>query len=100
MASIDFIHQEAKSANTSSEKIQGHLKNLTEIDVISDQISQSHSFLRPFLDYYKIRRGQNDGGTLLEQSQNSFLVYSEEHQSLQALDELFSVTLRKNEVNI
>ncbi len=100
MSAIDSIHHEAKSAPTNVENILEHIKQLKEIDVISDHISQSHSFLRPVLDYYRLRRGQNQGETLLEQAQNSFLTYSEEHQALKALDELFSVTLRKNEVNI
>lgn len=100
MSSIDTIHAEARSNEASQQVIQGHLKNLQEIDTISDQISQSHPFLRPILDFYHIRRGQNEGSTLLEQTQHSFLTYSEEHQALKALLELFSVTLNKNEVNI
>jgi hypothetical protein len=100
MSSIDTILKEAKSTSTDSEKIQGHMKNLKEIELISDQISQSNSFLRPFLDFYHIRKGQNDGSTLLEQAENTFLVYTEEYQALKALDELFTVTLSKNEVNI
>lgn len=100
MSAIDKIYHEAKSAPTDANKIQTHVRSLMEIETISDQISQSHPFLRPLLDYYRIRRGQNDGADLLEQSQISFLSYSEEHQALKALDELFSVTLRKNEVNI
>lgn len=100
MVSIDTIYHESKKQLADGSKIDGHLKNLVEIDRISDQISQSHSLLRPILDFYRIRRGQNHGETLTDQSQTSFLTYSEEHQALQALSELFSVTLKKNEVNI
>lgn len=100
MTSVDTIHQEAKSQNADHDKIQGHLKNLREMEAITDSISQSHSFLRPLLDFYRIRRGQNQGATLLDQAQHSFLTYSEEHQALKALQELFTVTLRKNEVSI
>jgi hypothetical protein len=100
MSSVDTIHQEAKSSSANNDKIQGHLKNLKEMDAITDQISQTNSFLRPILDFYRIRRGQNSGATLLEQSQHSFLTYSEEHQALKAMLELFSVTLSKNEVSI
>ena len=100
MSSIDTIHQEAKSASANSSLIQENLKNLKEIEEISDKISQSHVFLRPILDYYRIRKGQNLGSNLLEQSQHSFLTYSEEHQALKALLELFTVTLNKNEVSI
>jgi hypothetical protein len=100
MSSIHVIHQEAKSANSDNDKIQGHIKNLKEMEEIADKISQSHAFLRPLLDFYRIRRGQNDGKTLLEQSQHSFLTYSEEHQALKAILELFTVTLRKNEVSL
>ena len=76
------------------------VKNLKEMEEIADKISQSHAFLRPILDFYRIRRGQNDGENLLEQAQHSFLTYSEEHQALKAILELFTVTLRKNEVSI
>jgi hypothetical protein len=100
MSSINTIHQQAKSSQADAFIIEGHLKNLREIETITDKISQSHVFLRPILDYYRIRRGQNPGRNLLEQSQDSFLLYSEEHQALKSLLELFTVTLQKNEVNI
>lgn len=100
MSSVDTIHEEAKSQVADQDKIQGHLKNLRDIDAITDKISQSNIFLRPILDFYRIRRGQNNGNTLLEQAQHSFLTYSEEHQALKAIQELFTVTLRKNEASI
>lgn len=100
MVSIDTIYQESKSQEADGSKIDGHIKNLQEIEQITDKISSSHALLRPILDFYRIRRGQNTGDTLLDQSQNSYLTYSEEHQALTALNELFSVTLKKNEVNI
>lgn len=100
MVSIDTIYHQAKSKEADGSTIQGHIKNLQEIEVITEQISASHSLLRPLLDFYRIRRGQNYGSTLLDQSQNSLLTYSEEHQALSALQELFSVTLKRNEVNI
>lgn len=100
MSSIDIIHNEAKSKETDTQKVQGHLKNLRDMEGISDQIAQSHAFLRPILDFYRIRKAQNFGSSLLDQSQHSFLTYSEEHQALQALEELFSVTLRKNTASI
>lgn len=100
MSSVDTVYTESKKSLPDINKVQGQLQNLREIEALTDQISQTHSFLRPILDYYRIRRGQNHGTTLLEQSQHTFLAYSEEHQALKALQELFSVTLRKNEVNI
>lgn len=100
MVSIDTIYHQSRAKQADPEKVEGHLKNLIEIDRLSDQISQNNSLLRPVLDFYRIRRGQNEGETLSDQSQISFLTYSEEHQALQALNELFSVTLKGNEVNI
>lgn len=100
MSSIDTIHLEAKSSEANAAIIEGHIKNLQDIEKISDQIAESHPLLRPVLDFYRIRRGQNFGNTLQDQAQTSFLTYSEEHQALEALQELFSVTLKKNEVNI
>ncbi len=100
MASIDAVYQESRAAVANQETIDGHLNNLTEIDRLTDQIAGAFPLLRPVLDFYRIRRGQNDGTTLHDQSQKSFLTYSEEHQALKALDELFTVTLRKNEATI
>jgi hypothetical protein len=100
MASVDTIHQESKSKLVDISKIEGHLKNLSEIDKISDQLASTQSLLRPFLDFYRIRRSQNFGENLFDQSQSSFLTYAEEHQALKGLQELFFVTLRKNEVNL
>lgn len=100
MSSIDTVHQQSKAVQADATIIEGHLKNLKDIESITDKISQSHVFLRPVLDFYRIRRGQNSGTNLFEQSQNSFLLYSEEHQALKALLELFTVTLQKNEVSI
>lgn len=100
MSSVDTIHQEARSSEADANTIGGHINNLRDIEKISDQIAASHPLLRPILDFYRIRRGQNFGSTLIEQAQASLLTYAEEHQALQALQELFSVTLRKNEVNI
>jgi hypothetical protein len=100
MVSIDTVYHESRSKSCDVAKVEGHLKNLVEIDSISDQIASSHPILRPVIDFYRIRRGQNSGQTLNEQAQHSFLAYSEEHQALQALQELFSVTLKENEVNI
>jgi hypothetical protein len=100
MTSIDKIHQEAKSTISKSDVIFENIKTLKEVDIISDKISETHPFLRPFLDFYRIRRGQNNGNTLQEQSQTSFLNYAEEHQALKALMELFSVTLKRNETSI
>lgn len=100
MVSVDTVYHQAKSKNSQADIIEGHLKNLRDIDKISDQIAQSHSFFRPILDFYRIRKGQNDGRTLSEQAQHSFLNYSEEHQALEALLELFSMTLKQNEASI
>ena len=100
MLSIDTIYHETKAVEADGAKIEGHLKNLREIDQVSEQIAASHSLLRPVLDFYRIRRGQNNGTSLSEQIQTSFLTYTEEHQALQALQELFSVTLKRNEVNL
>jgi hypothetical protein len=100
MTSIDVIHQQSKAFHADGDIIQGHMRNLREIEEITDKISQSHPLLRPFLDYYRIRRGQNAGTKLFEQSQDTFLLYAEEHQCLKALLELFTVTLHKNEASI
>lgn len=88
MVSLDVILKEAKASSANADIIEGHLKNLREMDQTFESIARSHSLLQPVLDFYRIRRGQNDGSTLLEQVQNSILIYHEEHQALQALAEL------------
>jgi hypothetical protein len=88
MVSLDVILKEAKASSANAEIIEGHLKNLRDMDQTFESIARSHSLLQPVLDFYRIRRGQNDGSSLLEQVQNSILIYHEEHQALQALAEL------------
>lgn len=100
LSSIDTIYNQVKAASADGGVISGHLKNLQEIEEVVTKLAESRPMLRPFLDFYRLRRGQNDGNTLIEQVQHSYLTYSEEHHALTALDELFSVTLRKNEVSI
>jgi hypothetical protein len=100
LTSIETIHQEAKAQTTNSQVLIGHMNNLEDIEKVSDQISRSHIYLRPILDYYRIRRGQNTGANLLEQAQHSLIAYSEEQQALKALLELFTVTLNKKEASI
>lgn len=100
MSSIDSIYHESKLQDADHAKIKAHVAKLVEIEEVSEQIAAGHPLLRPLIDFYRIRRGQNQGNTLAEQSQSSFLTYAEEHQALQALHELFSVTLKRNEVNI
>jgi hypothetical protein len=100
MRAIDQVHQQSKGNDIEHVKLEQSLKQLKEIELLTEQVSQSHSFIRPLLDFYRIRRGQNRGDDLLSQSQHSFLVYSEEQQALKALRELFSVTLQKNTASI
>ena len=88
LVSLDTVLRESKSNKADAGVIDGHLKNLREIDTTFESISQSHSLLRPLLDFYRVRRGQNDGTSLLDQVQNSILVYHEEHQALKAMNEL------------
>lgn len=100
LSSVDTIYRESKLSNAKADVIEGHLKNLLEIEEVVEQVASSHPYIRPFLDFYRIRRGQNTGATLHEKSQNTFITYTEEHHALGALSELFSVTLRKNEASI
>lgn len=97
---IETVYKEAREQYSNAEKIDLQLKTQLEIEDLFEKISISFSMLRPFIDFYKIRKGQNDGKTLLEQSQNTLILLSEEHHALLALDELFSVTLKKNEATI
>lgn len=96
MVSLDDVYKEAKSAEADADKIQKNLTILKEVDDTMDKISASNPFLRPIIDFYKIRKGQIEGETLLERSQNSLLTYSEEHQAMSAFQELLlSIRNRK-----
>lgn len=100
MVSANKIHNEARANETNVDVINGHIKNLIEIDNTLEQLAASQQYLRPLLDFYKIKKSQPFGENLIEQTQSIFLSYAEEHQAIKALIELFSVTLRKNEVSI
>lgn len=90
MVSLDSIYKEAKASESDADVIQKNLTILKEVDETMDKISASNPFLRPVIDFYKIRKGQNDGESLLERSQNSLLTYSEEHQAMSAFQELLT----------
>jgi hypothetical protein len=98
--SVDKIYQMSKEDNLCPDTFKNHLKTLSEVDQIALDLSVSHSFLRPLFNFYQIRKSQGNITSLTEESQESYLIYSEEHQALEALKELFFVTLKKNEVNI
>jgi hypothetical protein len=100
LASLDMIVKEFRKNDVNYEIVEQQLDNLREMDQLFDQIAASNTMLRPFLDFYRIRKGQVPESNLLEQAQETFLTYNEEHQALSALEELFSVTLVKNEVSI
>lgn len=95
LASLDILLAEGKSETPDTEIVSGHLENLREIDETLRKISDSHSMLRPLLDFYHIRRGQNDGGNFREQVENSLLTYHEEHQAFQAFQELLETLERR-----
>ena len=97
LVSIDNIYQQAKSPSADAKIVEHNISNLLEVESISSELSKSHRLLRPILDYYRIRRSQNFGTTLLEHSQNSYLIYAEKHQALKGLLELVTVTMKKNE---
>lgn len=95
MVSLDGVYKEAKLSESDAEKISKNITTLTEVDGTMDKIAETNPFLRPILDFYKIRKGQIEGETLLEKSQNSILTYSEEHQALKAFAELLTAIRNK-----
>ncbi len=96
MVALDGVYKEAKNPEADADKIQKSLTTLQEVDETMDKISATNPFIRPVLDFYKIRKGQTAGETLLEKSQNSLLTYSEEHQALKAYEELLlAIAARK-----
>ncbi len=100
MVSIDHIYQQAKSPSADPKIIEDNIKILLDIDSISTELAKSHRLLRPFLDFYRIRRNQNLGTSLIDHSQNNYLIYAEEHQALKGLFELLSMTISKNEATL
>ncbi len=95
MLALDGVYKEAKATESDGAVIDKHFATLTEVDETFDKIAATNPFLRPLLDFYKIRKGQIEGETLLEKSQNSLLTYSEEHQALTALEDLFRTIRNK-----
>ena len=90
MVAVDGVYREARSASSDPEKLQAGLNTLTEIDATFDKISATNPFLRPVIDFYRIRKGQVEGASLLERSQNSLLAYTVEHQALSAFEDLLT----------
>lgn len=88
LASLDILRSEAAKPRPETEVVEGHLENLRQIDETLRKLSDSHPLLRPLLDFYHIRRGQNDARGFKAQVENSLLTYHEEHQAFVAFQEL------------
>lgn len=95
LASLDILLKEGKNSSPDTDVVDGHLENLRQIDETLRKISDSHPMLRPLLDFYHIRRGQNDGKSFREQVENSLLTYHEEHQAFTAFEELLQTLERR-----
>lgn len=93
LSALDSIYRETKASVAAADVVQKHMTTLTEVDGTFSKVSETHPFLRPMIDFYRIRKGQTEGESLLERSQNSLLTYSEENQSLRAFEELL-LTMR------
>ncbi len=100
IASSEQIYEEAQKDLPSKSIIDTAINRLIEIEEVISRIAESNVILRPVIDYYKIRRSQNNGENLLKHSQSTVLNYAEEQHAMNALHELFSVTLSRNEASI
>ncbi len=96
--SVETILLETKNENAKADLIDGHLRVLSDVDQTVSHAANAHSLIRPMLDYFHIRRGQNEGTTLKEQAQNTLLAYMEEQHSLRAYDELLSTLESKTDL--
>lgn len=90
LSSINTILDESKSSTARADVVEGHLKNLRDISETDAKIAESHPFIRPILDFYHMRKGRDDGDTLIARAQDSLLSYSEEHHALKAFEELLN----------
>lgn len=80
--------------NFDIKKFQAAVTEIQEFEELAHKLSQNHPLLRPFLDYYRIQRGQLEFKGLKEQIQDQTLTLSEQAAVLKALHELISMTIQ------
>lgn len=100
LEATNSVLKQAKAKLVDTKKLEMNLEIIRDYDQTALKIAEGHPLLRPFIDFYHIRKGQTGAFTLQEQAEEALLISHEEHQALSALQELFSVTLNKNEAKI
>lgn len=95
-----FIYEEFSKTNSNLSKIQTSLEKINEVQKTLHQFSTTHLWFNPIYRFFQTKIKSIDFSHPVEASEDRYLLYVEFYQTLEALKELFTVTLAKNEVSI
>lgn len=94
------IYEEFGKTNSNLTKIQDSLGKILDAQKTLDHFASAHLWFNPLYRFFQLKIKTIDFSYPIEASEDRYLLYVEFFQTLEALKELFTVTLTKNEVSI
>ncbi len=94
------IYEEFGKTNSNLTKIQDSLSKILDAQKTLDHFASTHLWFNPLYRFFQLKIKAIDFSHPVEASEDRYLLYVEFYQTLEALKELFTVTLTKNEVSI
>ncbi len=89
------ILSESKNEYPSLKVIQENIKLLDDLENTLFQISNKSLYINQIIDFYKLRRSQNNEEKLIDQAQINLLNFFEQRHALEAFHELITYNTKK-----
>ena len=94
-----FILEEISSTTPSISKIKEFSKKIDEIDQLQNLVQKTSPYLAPFIDYFKIRKGNLFGNNIVELTESSYLCFEESANIASIMYELISNTIAEHKIS-
>lgn len=94
------ISQELAKDESSTKVIQESNWKIQDIEKSLDQFSAHQLWFNPLYRFFHYKFQQLDPNQIIKSSEERYILYAEIQQTIEALKELFAVTLTQNEVSI
>lgn len=94
------IHQELTLKNSQFEVVKEGLMKISDVEESLETFANAQVWFNPLFRFFQYKLKQLDLENIVKSSEERYFLYAEFQQSIDALKELFAVTLNKNEVSI
>ena len=94
------IHQELSLDNSQFESVKESLGKLVDVEESLEKFANAQLWFNPLYRFFQYKFRQLDLAQLVKSSEERYFLYVEFQQTIDALKELFAVTLQQNEVSI